>query len=195
MSWIQTFTRKRFDLLKPEPEMIDIRDIAHGLANECRFSNQCDEFYSVAQHSWLVSECCQPWDALWGLLHDAAEAYVGDVARPLKQNLPDYVQIERRIEMTIATKFRLIGRDPNDFLRTRERVKHWDDVVLATEARDLHRPPTVDGWCRRLPPPMLYEIIPLGPRAAERYFLKRFEELTRGQMEVANACDASGAPS
>lgn len=178
MSWIQTYTRKRFEIDRPAAEMICIEDIAHGLANVCRFSGQCDRFYSVAQHSWIVSKCCNPWDALWGLLHDAAEAYIGDLTRPLKELLPEYSQIERRIEMVIATRFNLIGRDPNEFCRMRERVKRWDDVVLATEARDLHRQPQVEGWCRRLPDPMLSPITPLNPQAAENLFLRRFRQLT-----------------
>ena len=182
MSWIQTFTGTRFELLDPRPDAVEIRDIAHSLASICRFGGHCDWFYSVAQHSWIVSHCCQPWDALWGLLHDAAEAYVGDVTRPLKQLLPDVQQIERRIQMVIATKFDLIGRDPNEFLRTRERVKYWDDVVLATEARDLLGP-AVDDWVDRLPAPMLDVIHPWAWDVAEAAFLHRFEELTRASKQ------------
>ena len=191
MSWIQTFTGKKFDLLNPDPEMVCIRDIAHSLSHICRFGGHTDRFYSVAQHSLIVSQCCQPWDALWGLLHDASEAYVGDITRPLKYELPEYSQIERRIQATIATRFGLIGRDPNEFLRTRERVKFWDDTVLATEARDLlQRPPVTDGsvlpgveidgrwgWCK-LPDPMLDQIWPAkNPDVVKLQFLWRFEEL------------------
>lgn len=78
-----TFTGRRIDTLAPDPCEIEIDDIAHSLAQQCRFLGHTDGFYSVAQHSVLVSGFVPDRDALWGLLHDAAEAYVCDLpARP-----------------------------------------------------------------------------------------------------------------
>ncbi len=81
---MQTFSRTMFYPLDPHPEDVHIVDIAHALANICRFGGHAKRFYSVAQHSVLVSRIVEPEDALHGLMHDAAEAYVGDVVRPIK---------------------------------------------------------------------------------------------------------------
>ena len=89
MGWIQTYTKKKFDLLDPKPEMVCIEDVAHHLSNVCRFSGACSEFYSVAQHSVLVSEVCSPDSAVWGLLHDAGEAYYGDIVTPIWGSLKE----------------------------------------------------------------------------------------------------------
>ena len=79
-----TYTGKEFYPLDPNPADIDIKDIAHALSNCCRFAGHIKSFYSVAQHSVIVSELCEPENALAGLLHDASEAYLSDIARPVK---------------------------------------------------------------------------------------------------------------
>src|ERR1019366_9954250 len=81
---IRTYSGVRFKPLDPDPA-VGISDIAHALANQCRFGGHSSAFYSVAQHSVRVSEICAAEDALWGLLHDASEAYLVDVPAPLKQ--------------------------------------------------------------------------------------------------------------
>lgn len=83
--WIVTYTGKRFRPLDPSPDSIDIVDIAHALSNTCRFTGQTRVFYSVAQHSYLVSLLCDNHQ-LYGLLHDASEAYLCDIATPLKHS-------------------------------------------------------------------------------------------------------------
>jgi len=77
MSWIQTFTGRRFRPRNPAPDDFDIRDVAHALSLLCRFNGHCRVFYSVAEHSVRVSRICPPPAALWGLLHDLGEAYIG----------------------------------------------------------------------------------------------------------------------
>ena len=131
-SWIQTATGKQFWPMDPRPEDIDIRDIAHHLSHVCRYSGACNWHYSVAQHSVLVSQCVPPEDALYGLLHDASEAYLHDLPKPLK-NLPEfafYRAAERRLELVIAEVFGLPTEMP-------ESVKLADLRMLPTEKRDI----------------------------------------------------------
>ncbi len=121
-----------FDFLDPDPDVLDIWTIANALAKICRFTGQLpgDAIYSVAQHSVIVSYLVPPEDAMYGLMHDAAEALVGDVAAPLKQLLPAYKEIEHRAEYAVAVAFDLPTALPPT-------VKRADLVALATEKRDL----------------------------------------------------------
>lgn len=94
-----------FDLLDPANSAFTIEDIAHGLSLTCRFAGQCRQFYSVAEHSLHASNLVAPEFQLRALMHDAAEAFIGDVTRPLKSILPDYKAIERTIEAAIMDRF------------------------------------------------------------------------------------------
>jgi 5'-deoxynucleotidase YfbR-like HD superfamily hydrolase len=116
--------------LSPRVEDIWIDDIAHSLANLCRFGGHCRQFYSVAQHSVLVSRLVPLHLAFVGLMHDATEAYVGDMVRPLKYSLPQFLEIEDAIWRLIARRFDLPLHLPAE-------VKEADDIALVTERRDL----------------------------------------------------------
>lgn len=98
-----------FDYSMPHPDMIDIEDVAWGLARTGRYAGQLrdDIFYSVAQHSCLVADNMPERLRLQGLLHDASEAYTGDMPGPLKMLCPDFKRIEKRIELVIAHAFDL----------------------------------------------------------------------------------------
>ena len=170
MSWIQTYTGRRFYPLNPQSEDVDILDIAHALSNMCRFNGHTRQFYSVAQHSVLVS-CIVPIPlALEGLLHDAAEAYFADIVRPVKPHLFGLGEIEQRIHAAIAERFGI--RAEMD-----ERIKHADMVMLATERRDLLLP-TDDEWaCLDGIAPRFEQITVWDPETAKALFLERFEEL------------------
>lgn len=105
--WILTNKKKQFDLLNPTEDMIDIEEIALALSQCCRYTGHPEPFYSVGLHSLILSDIVPAEFALEGLLHDAAEAYLGDVSKPLKRLLPDYRKIEARVNIPIAKKFKL----------------------------------------------------------------------------------------
>lgn len=106
--WIQTFTGKKFYPLSPQIEDICIEDIAHALSNVCRYAGHCRDFYSVAQHCVMVSDW-MPSMKLEGLMHDASEAYLGDISRPLKHSdaMSGYREAEHRMEAVINAAFDL----------------------------------------------------------------------------------------
>jgi hypothetical protein len=101
------------DFRNPRSSDFTIDDIAHGLSNICRYAGQCNYFYSVAEHSLFVSEMAAPTLKLVALMHDAAEAFVGDVSAPLKQLLPEYRRIEATVQGAILARFGLPEVMPN----------------------------------------------------------------------------------
>lgn len=173
--WICTAHGRRFWPLDPRPEEVDIVEIAHALANLCRFAGHCRSFYSVAQHSVLCQELakCREWSLdvqKAALLHDAAEAYVVDLPRPLKLKLPDYVRIEERVQAVIREALHV----PWD-AEIAKQVKELDNIALATEKRDLmskDSPP----W-GELPEPDIAVIQPQAPDVAGLIFRRRFYNL------------------
>lgn len=168
--WILTHSGRHVELLNPDPEEINITDIARGLSRECRFSGQCQEFYSVAQHSVLASRIVSKEHALEALLHDAAEAFIKDMPSPLKKLLPEYARIEGILERVIRRKFGLPEK-------TSAPVRLADRILLATGKRDLmpHDPwawPILEGI-----DPLPDKIVPWSQDVAMKLFLYRFEEL------------------
>ena len=172
MDWIQTFTGRRFHPLDPLDAELDVRDIAHSLSMLCRFNGHCLRYYSVAEHSVRVSRLLPDPLRLWGLLHDAGEAYLTDLPRPVKAHIPGFNVMEDRILERVAARFDLTWPMP-------EAVKAADNTLLATEARDLMAPPPED-WGLDVAPLDEHIIDPLGPGAAERLFMETFEAYTGG---------------
>jgi uncharacterized protein len=171
-AWIQTHSGRRFCPTNPNINSIVIQDISHSLSMQCRFTGHCKKFYSVAQHSVLVSYLCDSQDALWGLLHDASEAYLVDVPRPLKRSgkFEAYLEYEKKMQEAICRRFGLPLQEPWS-------VKCADQVMLATEARDLMSPLHKDwDWPYDAVP---FVIKAIGPEEAKDLFMKRFFELTR----------------
>lgn len=172
-AWIQTHSGRRFNPTNPYPDAIVIQDIAHALSMQCRFSGHCKKFYSVAQHSVLVSYICDSQDALWGLMHDASEAYLVDVPRPLKRSgkFDAYLEFEAKMQAAICKRFGLPMQEPAS-------VKAADTKLLATEARDLMAPLHPD-WMQAVDP-LPFRIEAWGHDMAKDMFMKRFFELTCG---------------
>lgn len=130
MNYILTKNGKRFDLFEPDVCMIDSRDISHSLAHLCRFNGHTREFYSVAQHSCIVADLVPEEHKLAALLHDATEAYIGDMTRPLKKRMDAYQVLENRIWQQICARF-----DISQQLHAC--IHNADLIALATERRDL----------------------------------------------------------
>ena len=168
--WMQTVSGKRFDLVHPDPDTIDIRDIAYALSKKCRFNGHPKVFLSVAEHSIWVSRLFSNDDrlALAGLLHDANEAYLPDVPSPVKNLLPDYHILEDRVQEAIERKFGL-------FLSNLDRkvIKWADNIMLVTEARDFMG--NTEGWGLAEPP--MPESLTLYLRLGMESFLRTAELL------------------
>lgn len=169
--WICTFSGIRYFPADPIPADVRIVDIAHALAYQCRYTGHCKKFYSVGEHSVLVSEVVPPEHALTALMHDAPEAYIHDISGPLKRSLPDYRAIEAKNWIAIADKYRLPAVLPAC-------VKSADIAVLLAEMKVLMPPMPGDHGIRGEPANV--QIMGLPPEEAESLFLHRFYQLTKG---------------
>lgn len=170
--WIQTYSGGRFHPLAPRVGDVKLKDIARALSCICRFGGHCNAFYSVAQHSVLVSRLVPGHLALLGLLHDAAEAYLGDIPRPFKR-LPmfdAYRAAEAAAESAIAERFGLRYPFPPE-------VKAADDRALAIEARDLMPQREAEAWSWMPEPGDWPTLKPEKPDDAMWSFLYRAQEL------------------
>lgn len=179
--WIRTASGRDIDIENPDPEQIDIEDIAKSLARQNRFNGHTHEPYNVAEHSVRVSRLVELWTAndalaLRALLHDAAEAYIGDIIAPVKALLRKHTSaiddVERGLEVAILRKFG-VEVEADDV------VKRADIALLTAEWRD-HMPRGISGKKE----PILTNLAtpsklskPLSPEQAELEFLDRFEAL------------------
>jgi uncharacterized protein len=222
--WIQTYTGRRFEPEKFTAADVDIRDVAHALSNVCRFGGHCREFYSVAQHCVLASYYVElRWpddDATPGvvrrdvrlaamqaaLLHDAAEAYLGDIMSPLKRMAEKLCAHEYSINDAVARRFGLaVMLEGPHGQRIREAVREVDRRLLETE-RGLHLttelPWVWDADGHRPTPLELTkeDRTPWTPQEAEQRFLERFSHVFGGNLtvhpwpvDVAETRDAAAA--
>jgi uncharacterized protein len=175
---IQTYSGRRFSPLEPVAADVVIEDIAHALANQCRFGGHCSVFYSVAQHSCVVADVVGALDSglddrLWALLHDASEAYLLDLPHPLKHGTvlgTAYRAIEAPLQAVICARFGLPAEPP-------PAVKEADRAVLASERLALMRDsfdwPELAGV-----EAIDLQLEPWLPARAEREFLERFRALS-----------------
>lgn len=181
-AWMSTYTGKKFWPLDPRPEDICIVDIAHALSLISRFGGHTNEFYSVAQHSVHVAYSLPEETRLWGLLHDATEAYIGDMILPLKasEEFQNFVTVEARLMAAVCERFGLPKTPP-------PAVKVADRTMLVTEARDLmeHTP---EEWHKALGvEPQIFKVSPWSPLVAESMFLDAFDKLTSKTPENIDA--------
>jgi len=132
--WFESRSGKRIYPTQPDASVVEVRDIAHALSHCCRFAGHCREFYSVATHSILVMELVQTQtDCInthaAALMHDASEAYIHDITRPLKMQMPWYKDLEGCWESEIMHKFG-IDSDRVDW----DLIKDADNEALRLEA-------------------------------------------------------------
>lgn len=158
--------------MDPQPSDFHIRDIAHALSNLCRFNGQCKRFYSVAEHSLLCSYLVPQEYALEALLHDATEAYCGDMVFPLKAMLPAFVEVEQRIDAAIRTRFGLPAVMTPEVHLADRRMVHLEFLELMNyKVEDLAVMEPVD--------PKICNVVIMcaGPAAIAPVFYQRFLEL------------------
>jgi uncharacterized protein len=169
--WIQTYTGKTINIFDIDPSQIEIVDIAHALSMMCRFNGHVTKFYTIAEHSIHVARLLPLHLQLQGLMHDASEAYISDLSRPIKGSINGYKEIEERLMAAIAVKYGFgWPEDPE--------VKKVDNRMLATEQRD------VMAWCDRAwrltEPPYEWIIDPMKQEEAEVTFQRCFQTLKLG---------------
>lgn len=187
-NYLLTFSGRKFYPLDPRPEDIEISDIAHALSHACRFAGHTKELYTVAQHSvhamqvieWrdvnnlAVDKGAERQRALWALLHDASEAYIGDVTTPLKCELSQYRVIEDCVMNAITQKFGLWPDEPDV-------VRHVDRRLCLTEARDLLPEPEKfykpAAWGDLQP--FKFRVVPWSPKTAREMFESSFWRLSK----------------
>lgn len=170
VGFITTFTGRRYFPLAPRAEEVDVIDIARSLAMTCRYRGHCRQFYSVAEHSVLVSKSVPAQHALAGLLHDATEAYLGDMASPIKRYMPEYRDIEDRNARVIAERFGLSDIEPPS-------VKEADTRIIADEVPFLFM--DIESFLP-LPNRLGVTLAGLMPEPAFNAWMLRFAELTAG---------------
>jgi hypothetical protein len=174
--YLQTVSGRWVNPFDPDPAQLDAGDIARALANQCRFGGHSRVFYSVAQHSVIVSELVEQRggdveDVFAALMHDATEAYLGDMPHPLKHRSPlgaAFKLAEDHLERAIRERFRIKADVPE--------IKRADRALLATERRafsaeDWHWP-ELDGV-----EPLDLELTAWPPDEAARAFARRYAEL------------------
>lgn len=177
-NFMQTFSGGLYWPMDPRVEEVNILDIAHSLSMQCRYTGHTSKFYSVAEHSYHVSTIVAPHLALLGLLHDATEAYLTDVARPVKRHLANYKDIEQANWLVIARKFGLPAVMP-------KQIHDADAAMLAAERAVLMKPlpeVTAAQWMMGdVQPIPKVEICGWYPDSGQSMFLERFYEITTGK--------------
>lgn len=171
-----TYTGHLFNPWYPEWDLINIWDISHALAGVSRFGAHTPSTYSVAQHSVLVSRLCPPEHRLWGLLHDAAEAYIGDMISPVKRTLPEFIKLEKILQKAICEKFGLSWPEPPE-------VKAADQRAYASESISMRNTNIGDADHPRIKGKGLVPVFPLTAPQAEEVFLKEYNMITGSDIQ------------
>ncbi len=140
-NYIQTYTGNFFYPLDPRPEDINIIDIAHSLSHICRFTGHGERFYSVGEHSIHCANVAKQLGystllQLYALCHDASESVVNDLARPVKQDIPQYKEVENKIMSVIWDMLGLPHPTEEDY----KKVKLIDNTLIVNEMMQLMKP-------------------------------------------------------
>lgn len=181
--WIQTYLGNTFHPMDPRADEIHIEDIAHSLSMQCRYAGHCRRFYSVAEHcvliaGWLIDTGSAREVCAWGLMHDASEAYLVDVPRPVKPFLAGYAEAEKRVMWAVRERFQLPRvMDP--------KVKLADNRILTDERTALMAEPPVPWANEQRPLGVRIECWP--PEVAEAKFLSMFQALVGKTPEALAA--------
>lgn len=171
--WLMTYTGRIYWPFSPNAHDVRIEDIAHGLSNLCRYGGQCRLFYSVAEHSVLMSYMVPQAQALEALLHDGSEAYCGDVILPIKRSLEEYTEMERLNMQAVRKAFAL---DPEEH----PNVSRADRQIVSTEYETLFGP--IPEYLDHAFPYVKDPFVKLElwcPTIAEHKFLQRYHELVK----------------
>jgi hypothetical protein len=169
--YIATYTGKTFYPLEPDVESVDIVDIAHSLSLQCRYNGHVSRFYSVAEHSLYLSEAVPSEHALTALLHDATEAYLCDLPRPIKSAITIYREVEDRLWKVVANKFNLPSELPDI-------VKQMDAGICNDEMKELMSAFKGKTGVESYGHVWSQGFACLHPVVAKDVFLRRFEELS-----------------
>lgn len=184
--YIETYTGRRFFLDTPD---FDIKDIAHALSNICRYSGHCARRYSVAEHSILVSYIMEDQslgEPFEGLMHDAHEAYIGDIASPWKQYLPDYVALEHRLESRMRSWAGLSDKISDGCkLADYTALILEARVLIPSGAKDWKMNPAVTAMADKVQDD--YHIMCFDYESARREFMGRYQRLRIPVCPVASA--------
>lgn len=179
--YIETYSGKKVFILNPTVDSISILDIAHALSNICRYTGHCQRYYSVAEHSVHVANLCGA-NPLWGLLHDASEAYLMDIASPIKPHLANYKELERNLMRVVCKRFGLTEEMPQD-------VKHADLIALYLEAGKLMKSGGRNWSCfknlninKSDYEEIEKQIVGWSPEVAKQKFIETFLELTENKI-------------
>lgn len=172
-NYIETVAGIQFHFLNPSPDEININDIANSLSKQCRYTGHVKQFYSVTEH------CCLLFDFAWVnknrsiqelrtmLMHDASEAYLTDLARPIKYYMPEYKTLEAKIEKVISEKFDLIYPYPSW-------IKELDTRILLDERKQAMNPSN-NVWAVDSLEPLGVTLNFWDPEKACKEYLKRYE--------------------
>jgi len=193
-AWINTNSGRQFFPLAPVADDIDVGDIARALSHMCRFAGHVERFYSVGEHSVHVSRAIEAMggslnDVRWGLLHDASEAYLVDIPRPLKitDGFAPYREAEKRLQAVVAVRFGLSVKEP-------EVVSQVDRSMVAIEADVLFVNRNA-AWQAPYCEPRLKELVKISawaPDRARREFLDRYKELFSSNISQRWVCQPCG---
>lgn len=172
--FITTYTGRRFYPFNPRAEDVCLEDIAHALSMQCRFSGHVRAFYSVAEHSVFVSKYSPLEDRLIGLLHDASEAYLQDMASPIKHSgrITGYLEAEERISKAIAAAFGL------PTIRKTAAVQAAEELVYSAEVwAFMNKPKSLTELSRK----MVCGVHLQGwsPKLAEEAFLSNYHRIRK----------------